>query len=276
MCEAMSEAGVWKKHEMETCYIKISRQIVRMASIETREDLSEYMAQAFMGSEAERFLSRLDIRIEEREGFTTEQYIDEYIDEIRDRIREVKERYRQYLNDFGLDNDCALVDLCYYGSTQHYLNKFLGTDLRCYYFNANVSDMNPYTRVNKMYACFQKESDKTAKESGLYQKIIYLESHLTAPHGMISYIDENGAFVCHESMKNQELFYRKEEIDKGVREFISDYVRRFGKCRLKPDCLFSDTYYAVSMDSGFKVSDEVKSSFWFDNALASNKQSPMY
>ena len=75
---------------------------------------------------------------------------------------------------------------------------------------------------------------------------------------------------------NQKYFQDKEEINQGVKGFIADFVKRFGRFELKPDIGFIDGYYGHCFGGGMKFSDGVKSSFYNDNAMMNRIESMVF
>ena len=69
-----------------------------------------------------------------------------------------------------------------------------------------------YTNDISMYACFQYGDDYTAEKSFARKKNMYIETFITAPHGMIRYIDNQGKMICKLDGKSQEYFDIKEKV----------------------------------------------------------------
>lgn len=176
----------------------------------------------------------------------------------------------------GLDDRCAVVDLGYYGNNQRYLNKLLQRKMAGYYFNVNLSGQNKNTAVQKMTGCFQMEDDLTGENSQILKKMIYLESFLTAPYGMVKAVDADGRFVCAERKKNQEHFQDKEEMNQGVKQFIHDYWKVFGQVGFQPDLEFIDWYYGYCFGGAVEFSEGVKGSFYNDNAMMNRIESMLF
>lgn len=263
--------------DMECCYIGISRQLAMMASIETRQDLMEYAKMPYTGSMTEMFEDRFGIiTIECNQNEQIEQYIETHLLEIGNHIAKVRRNYLRYLKKFELDNYCAVVDIGYYGNNQRYLNKLLNAKMAGYYFNANLSDKNENVKRQKMTACFQCSNDDTGENSQILRRQIYLESFLTAPYGMVKSIDEKGNFTCSASMKNQEYFEDKEEMNEGVKQFITDYIDRFGNLEIGLEPEFVDRYYGFCFDGSLEFADEVKNSFYNDNAMMNRIESSLF
>ena len=68
-----------------------------------------------------------------------------------------------------------------------------------------------------MSACFQTENDLTGEHSQIQKKMIFIESVLTAPYGMVKEVDEKGKFLCAKKQHNQIYFDdKKYEITKVI------------------------------------------------------------
>lgn len=263
--------------EIKFCYIGISRQLAMFASAETKRDLAEYVKMPYSGSIRELFEDRFGITVaDDDEDMQISDMIEKHLPEIETQFVKTRENYLRYLEKFELDDDCAVVDIGYYGNNQRYLNKLLKTDMAGYYFNANLSDKNMNTKIQKMTACFQREDDITGADSHVLRKQIYLESFLTAPYGMVKAVDESGYFVCAPDGKNQAYFKDKEEINEGVRQFMADYMEKFGELGVKYDAEFADRYYGCFFGGAAVLSDEVKKSFYNDNAMMHRREANLF
>ena len=261
----------------ESCYLGISRQLAMSVSVENEEELEEYANMPYSGNIEELFEDRFGIKgVKENVGKTIKDYLKEYLPQIEDHLLRLKRNYMKYVKCIKLDDDCAVVDLGFYGNNQRYLNKFLHKNIPGYYFNANLSEKNVNTRFQKMEACFQKKEDHTGKSSYVLKKQIYLESFLTAPYGMVKAVDENGNFICADRKKNQEHFKSKEEINRGVKQFISDYIRLFGQLEIKMDIEFIDWFYGFCFSGVLEFDEAVKAGFYNDNAMMNRIESMLF
>lgn len=270
LCELLGEKS-------ECCYIGISRQLAMAASVETRQDLLEYVHMPYTGGTEEMLEDRFGVKSAYKAGdWTGEELISDYLPDIERNLKELRENYLTYLKEFELDNECAVIDIGYYGNNQKYLNKLLKTEMQGYYFNANLSEKNENSRCQNMRACFQREEDSAGENSHVLKQQIYLESFLTAPYGMIKAIDAQGNFVCALSGGNQRHFDDKQEINEGVKQFISDYISRFGTFQLHPDTDFVDKFYGHCFGGHMEFGDAVKESFYNDNAMMNRIESMVF
>ena len=277
--------------EADSIYIGISRQLAMTAAVRTEEDLVRFLEMPYTGSISEMLEDRLGFLLREADqnaaaeadghgcaGTDAElkKVIGRHGRELLAAAGEIRADYKAYLDRFGLNDDDAVVDLGYYGNNQRYLNKITGADMPGFYFNADLSEKNENAQSQKMHACFQSGEDKTAENSEVLKRMIFLESFLTAPYGMVREVSADGEFGCAPDGGNQKFFKDKEEINEGVREFIKDYCVLFGPYNLTPDTEFADAYYGKCFDGSVDYSDDVKRSFYNDNAMMNRIESQLF
>lgn len=266
-------------------YLGASRRLVSAASIKSEEDYKKVISLPYQGSFSQLMEKRFNVLIGADEnadqmislpadaGMVSQLSLP-YMDKIMEEAREERENYQKYLKQFPMGEASAMVDFCYHGTVQYYLQKIIGTRLDGYYFFADISENNPYYQGN-MFPCFQARSDKEGKESEIYKKWILLESFLTAPYGMIRYVDGNGEFVCGKKGRNQEFFQERIEINKGVKEFIADMVKDGVDQNLCGDdamVCFIMKVYGCMMDGGSVLGSEIRKFFYFDNDMVHNRE----
>ena len=92
---------------------------------------------------------------------------------------------------------------------------------------------------------------------------------------MIKAVDERGNMICAPSKNNQLCFDDKRSINAGVKKFINDYKNIVKDIDLKIDTQFVDKYYGMAMRT-FRFSDEVKKSFYNDNAMMNRLESMLF
>lgn len=259
------------------CYIGISRQLAMSASITNDDELMEYASMPYSGTITELLEDRFGIdKIDEIPAGTLEQYLKRYEKEIKKTLSAIRKNYLEYLAGMKLGDSSAVVDLGFYGNNQRYLNKLLNQRFRGYYFNANLSEENENTKRQEMFACFQRDDDLTGEYSQVQKRMIFIESVLTAPYGMVKEIDENGTFICAEKKQNQIHFRDKEEINQGIKRFIQEYITNFGTYDLQINREFIDYYYGCCMSGALSFSDSVKQSFYNDNAMMNRIESVIF
>ena len=249
---------------IKTSYIGISRQLAMTAAATTDEDIWRLINTPYTGTFSELLEDRFNIT---KAKVSNIEDIDAYFPQIKEYAHTVRENYLTYIKQFQLCDNDAVIDLGYYGNNQYYLNKIGKKNMRGYYFNANISRDNPNTSEQQMIACFQAKDDLTGENSGILKYQIYLESFLTAPYGMVKSVDKNGKFVCAEKRSNQMCFDKKQEINKGVLAFIEDFSENFSDTNFDIDTMFVDQYYKTCFDGAISIDDEVKKTFFNDNAM---------
>jgi len=262
------------KRKVESVYIMISRQLAMVAAIETRDDLREYINMPYSGTVSELMEDRVGLCV--KDEMLTRESVYQYENDFYIELRKLRERYLVYLDSFHFTNSCAVVDLGYYGNNQKYLNKLCGLHMSGYYFNANYSKQNPNAMEQDMYACFQNENDILGENSQILKKMIFLESFLTAPYGMVKGISEHGEFIYAKEGNNQKFFGNKLAINEGVKQFMSDYIKIMGKINLELSPEFADVYYGVCFGGHLEIAEDVKKSFWNDNAMMNRIESELF
>lgn len=140
-----------------------------------------------------------------------------------------------------------------------------------------------YTNDISMYACFQYGDDYTAEKSFARKKNMYIETFITAPHGMIRYIDNQGKMICKPDGKSQEYFDIKEKVNCGAVDFIVDYmniyktvltVNSMEYIKLMQDRResFEDNLFYNMLNGMCNVSNNILEGFYFDNDFVGGKE----
>ncbi|WP_026759278.1 hypothetical protein [Selenomonas ruminantium] len=271
--EDFEEYIAYSGEQIETCYIGISRQLVMTAAVENEADLWRLVDMPYTGTWAELLEDRFEIHdalIETRED------IKKYIPEIMAYVNGVRKRYRKYVDSYHFTEMDAIVDIGYYGNNQRYLNKISNTNMKGYYFNANLSQENDNICHQVMKPCFQAVTDITGKDSGVLKYQIFLESFLTAPYGMVKDIAEDGSLVCKEKRQNQINFYAKEKINEGVKTYIRDVMAHVNDIGMKQGKDLVDEFYRTCFEGNLEFSDLVKKSFYNDNAMMHRMEANLF
>ena len=199
-----------------------------------------------------------------------------YFNSILEEAEQERKNYIKYLSELGLRTDFAIVDSLLYGTTQYYLGKILDRRIIGYYFCACLEETNRFLEANIMKGCFQTGD---VKNSNIYKYAPFIEAFFTAPNGMFEYMDEYGNKRYAKKMRNQENFDIRYEMVEGIREFMKDMIHvqqeQIGENRMN-DTAFADLLFGVFMNNGFKASERMKESFWYDNRLAGNGEVPIW
>lgn len=267
-----------RERKIECCYLAISRQLAMTASIQTEKDLYDFMKVPYSGSAAELLEDRFNIRVVEgkQSDCTVFDLYKIYKEEIWEYVNRIRVRYLDYLTGMQLGNVCAVIDLGYYGNNQRYLNELTGQNMRGYYFNADLSLENINSQKADMRACFQLVEDSRGQESKIREKMIFIESFLTAPYGMIKAIDEKGNFLYAPKGENQKKFGEKEKINEGVKQFMRDCCENKYMEIDNQFIGFIDYWYGLCMSGKMEFSEEVKMSFYNDNAMMNRLESMLF
>lgn len=278
-------------HKMNISYLETSRQILMCASIESESDFDEYIRMPYEGRLDEFFEDRLNIKLSENESKVYPENVSmpqdyeivrkvilQYKDEIIEYIKLTKEGYNQYLESFELKDQDAIVDLGFYGTTQHYLSKLLNREFMGYYIVANKSDSNALNKRHVLKSCTDISTDKSCKNAYIHSLGLAIESFLTSPHGMLRSINQNGQFVYASDTNNQIFFKDKVEINEGIKLFIKDMVdfhyERLDRLPIYIDD-FVDNWYGLLLKNCI-FSEEIKRSFYNDNAFIHRRQEPIF
>lgn len=275
-----------KKQDIQ--YLPISRRLIYIATIENEEDFKRVVEFPYVGTFKDYMYSRFNIvvnhnsqkynnilinAVSDADKILT--WITPYEDEIKKEIMWERNNYIKYLEKMNLftNEKYGTVDLGYYGTNQFYLQKLLNRKMKGYCLTACLSEKNIYINNIDMYACFQDVKDPDASESLIKKKNMYVETFLTAPYGMIRYIDENMQMVCEPDKKSQYNFDIKEEVNAGVQEYINDYLSVIGADILNDECsMLQDEIFFEFLNGKAMVSDDIIKGFYFDNDFIGSQE----
>lgn len=260
-------------------YLATSRRAASVASIQNEHDFEEVCKLPYIGCFADYMEDRFDVKISRSDNMDkiniSEDYdkvlemMKPYESALRSEISRERRNYRRYLDGVCGSRKCAVVDTGYMGSIQNNIMKLLEKSVQGYYFYANLSEGNPLCGNISMKACFQKEEDKTAAKSNIYGRLHLIESFLTAPHGMVKYVNDSGQVVYNETGKNQQYFEAREMMNKGIKEFIHDYLticREVGIGGESGNPLFVDELFGKMMEN-CRFSEEIKEVFYREDSF---------
>ena len=121
--------------------------------------------------------------------------------------------------------------------------------------------------INRNKRLFQQDDDDKAHDTGIYRMGGLFDAYLTSPDGMFIGFDENGGRRFSKKMHNQLDFAAREEINRGVLDYIKTVIGLVGSDEnINP--LFADAVFKKWFETGTIFSDEVKEAFYFDNAFS--------
>ena len=278
-------------YKQEWCYLPISRRLIYIAAMETESDFKRVISFPFIGTFSEYMKSRFNIEVSDKtRNYNNRQintvgdceniceWINLYKEQILVEAEKERKNYINFLEKSGNLNNIryGTVDLGYYGTNQYYLQKLTKIKTQGYCFYSCLIDDNVFIKEIAMKGCFQYGYDNLAEKSLAKKKNMHIETFLTAPYGMIKYIDDNGNVVCEADKKNQLNFEIKEDVNSGVQEFISDYISIYKTeifslidKYLKPmedrkEDLEDYLFYSL-LNGMSDVSHDILKEFYFDN-----------
>ena len=263
----------------ETCYLAISRRLILITSYEENEGLDRIASHVYNGKFAEYMEDRFNIVIpSDAEHYSEEINLPEdyekvkpwfmaYENQILNEVRKEKKNYLKYVQNLGINEKDAVVDLWFYGNNQFYLSKTIHKPLMGFYFAYNKSEENICQKTNAMISCFQDEDDLLAERVGLYKLALFVESFLTAPYGMIKAVDENGNFICSKNGMNQILFDVRERMNEGVCRFMKEYMYLMDGTMGSLNEEFVDDFFGQLAEEHMELSKELQKVFYYDNAM---------
>ncbi|MEG0369573.1 MAG: HAD hydrolase-like protein [Hungatella sp.] len=265
-------------------YLKISRRLLAIANIKDRESFEYALRLPYNGSFGEYMEDRFSIAVgQDRnqdihvslpgDALKIVDWLKPYESQIKGEIQAEAKNYLKYLESMMVSKNFAVVDLCYYGTTQYLLAKFMKQQIDGYYFFANIMDTNQYYQ-NNMFPCFQTSDDPSAAQSETHKHVLLLESFLTAPYGMVMKVDENGQVIYNRDMENQIHFQEREQINIGIKQYLKDFVLLNGTQEVLGSSFitFSDRLYGMMMEDGIAWNTKIKTAFYNDNAMIHRRQ----
>lgn len=285
--------------KQEWCYLPISRRLIYIATMENEDDFNRVVAFPYVGTFADYMKSRFEIIVtDETSEYNDRQinavgdsknilkWIQPYKDKIMKQAKKERKNYLAYLTsdgDMKKELSYGTVDLGYYGTNQYYLQRLTGIKTKGYCFYACLSKDNVYINEISMDGCFQYGDDYMAEKSFARKKNMYIETFITAPHGMIRYIDNQGKMICKLDGKSQEYFDIKEKVNCGAVDFIADYINSYKAVLVvnnneyiklmqdRRESLEDNLFYNM-LNGMCNVSKDILEGFYFDNDFVGGKE----
>lgn len=286
-------------YRQDWCYLPISRRLIYMAAMENEEDFKRVAAFPYVGTFVEYMKSRFNV---ESTNSTSDynnkminavgdsdkllNLIEPYKEKIIAEVELERKNYYRFLKKNNIFDDglkVGTVDLGYYGTNQYYLQKFTDIKTKGYCFYACLSEDSVYINDIDMKGCFQYGTDYTAENSLAKKKNMYIETFLTAPHGMIRYIDSSEKIICEPDKNSQKNFYIKEQVNEGTVKFISDYIQiakevivsskevYLRKMEERSESIEDRIFYNM-LDGMADVSENLLKGFYFDNDFVGGRE----
>lgn len=272
---------IGKTDSVKAEYLYTSRKAVYTANCDKQEAIGVLKDLSFIGTFAEYMDTRWDVQIPESDENSQTQcivptdsekireWMKPYAKQIQDKQEIHRCAYLRYMEEKRFDKDCALVDLVYSGTIQHWLSVLSGVDIMGFYMAADISEDNVFYHGN-MYPCFQEDSCAQQSKTWQYYKVI--ESFFTAPYGYVKYMDDDGEIYFAKSGKNQESFGKRELINSGIMSYIDEYLDMLHCTGLDVDDIDidrmgTDRLFGAWMDGRAAFGQEVRDSFFFEDGL---------
>lgn len=286
-------------YKQDICYLPISRRLIYMATMRNVEDFKRVAVFPYVGTFGEYMKSRFNVESTN----STSEYNNKMINAVGDSdkllnlIEPYKEKiiaeaelerknYYRFLKKNNIFDDglkVGTVDLGYYGTNQYYLQKFTGIKTKGYCFYACLSKDSVYINDIDMKGCFQYGTDYTAENSPAKKKNMYIETFLTASHGMIRYIDSSEKIICESDKNSQKNFYIKEQVNDGAVKFISDYIQIAKEVIVSSKDVYvrkmeersesiEDRIFYNMLDGMADVSENILKGFYFDNDFVGGRE----
>lgn len=280
-------------------YMLTSRKAVLLGAADKYDEaFSKLMEFSYSGTFKDYLSDRFDIQALQndknifewcqlpQEKKKIKEWLGAYGDDIKQHISSHARKYGSYVNEYFDLQEMAIVDICYTGTIQYWLSKMIGKKITGFYFVADVSDNNIYKQDNPMFVCYQGENDKMAANSYVWKNHKIIESFLTAPYGMMKYMDSSGEVVTFDNGKNQQHYAERELMNQGCIDFISEYVHLLEQlsvpiCDLVSaitiDPLFIDKLFGIWFTNNVTYSENIKKCFWHeDDFISSAKEYSLF
>lgn len=285
-------------YQQDVCYLPISRRLIYLATMEDEDDFKNVVAFPYVGAFAEYMKSRFNLEVTNAtaqynnrqinavgDSESILQWIEPYKESILREARTERKNYINYLNNTGIlkDGNYGTVDMGYYGTNQYYLQRLTRIKTQGYCFYSCLSKDNVYINDISMKGCFQYGKDYIAEKSLVKKKNMHIETFLTAPYGMVRYIDENGNVICEPDKKSQKNFEIKQSVNSGVLEFICDYIDIY-KSLIEFDSAdyikpmedrkegVEDMMFYTAVSGKCEISRGILDGFYFDNDFVGGRE----
>lgn len=285
-------------YEQEWCYLPISRRLIYLATMENEEDLKRVVSFPYVGTFAEYMKSRFNVEVTDATANYNDRqinavgdsknilrWIEPYKEAISQEASSERKNYINYLKNTGnlKEENYGTVDLGYYGTNQYYLQRLTKIETQGYCFYSCLSKDNVYINDISMRGCFQYRDDYMAEKSLAKQKNMYIETFLTAPHGMVRFIDKNGDMICEPDKKSQKNFAIKCKVNEGASQFIKDYISLYKSVVvLNKDCFvknivdrresMEDILFHNALSGMCDISENILAGFYFDNDFVGGRE----
>lgn len=269
---------------LEKDYTMVANRVVAFPYVGTFADYMKSRFEIIVTDETSEYNDRQINAVGDSKNIL--KWIQPYKDKIMKQAKKERKNYLAYLTsdgDMKKELSYGTVDLGYYGTNQYYLQRLTGIKTKGYCFYACLSKDNVYINEISMDGCFQYGDDYMAEKSFARKKNMYIETFITAPHGMIRYIDNQGKMICKLDGKSQEYFDIKEKVNCGAVDFIADYINIYKAVLVvnnneyiklmqdRRESLEDNLFYNM-LNGMCNVSKDILEGFYFDNDFVGGKE----
>lgn len=258
-----------------------------ISSYSSETDLDEIIDASYHGTFSQYMYDRFDILVPESDqnadyavsvpgdAEKLREWISPYREQIIFNLKHERDDYLLYVDQYNINQQDEVIDLWYNGKNQYYLSKIVGRCLTGFYFTANLAQENECCNNNILVPCFQTADDVRAEQSSIMRRDIFVESFLTAPYGMIKYLDEKFNYICAPDGSNQKTFDKRNIMNQGVCDFMRDYLELMGdNAELSPR--FADRFFGEFVDGHLELNEQLRNVFYFDNAFVHRGESKIF
>lgn len=273
-----------KDDEIEGFPLNISRKLVMNIYAQDKKSILEIAKFPFKGNFKEYMRQRFSVIVDDASDIDVGEIqknedilwskLEPYENLIIGKAKKLERNFKRYIETIGLSEKSVVVDSFRFGNIQRYLGCILKKRMNGIYMIIEKENNICYEQQN-MYSVFQEDDDIHGTNNEINQYSIFLESFFTAPHGMLVDILDDGTCVWGESMKNQECFVVREEMQEGIFRFISE-VKQNNITISKNDRRFTKKLFGLLMNNGFIKENEFVNAFWYDNGLIGNSQTKIF
>lgn len=271
----------------DALYLAISRRIAMISSYSCEADLDEIIDASYHGTFSQYMYDRFDILISESDenadhvvsvpgdAEKLREWLSPYREQIIFNIQQERDNYLSYVDQYNINEQDGVIDLWFNGRNQYYLSKIVGRCLTGFYFTANLAQENECCNNNVLVPCFQAADDVRAEQSSIMRRDVFVESFLTAPYGMIKYLDEKFNYICAPDGANQKNFDKRNIMNQGVCDFMRDYLELMGEnAELSPQ--FADCFFGEFVEGHLELNEQLKNAFNYDNAFVHRGESKIF
>lgn len=272
-------------------YLKTSRVMSRMMQINDETDIERLLRDSYTGY----FSSFMEMRfgvVLPGDDLNRDLYVDlpknidairritfHYKDTIIENSKNQRSYYAKYLDGLNIKGKkIAFSDIGYSGSNQYYVSKMLDEKSDGFYFNADLTEDNPYNAGN-IHALFQKETDLNGSESGAKKWTQLIEAVMTSDEGMYIRCDGYGGFIQDDLNQNQKNYSDKARIHDGIWDCVKDMQTMIGRMHgisMNRIGLFADGILNTVFSRTNSISESIKSVFYVDNAIIGQKETRLF